>query len=105
MKRTLGIWCGALALALLLGGCAQTAPQPEQEAEAELAAAAAVVEQEAAGPEYLLHEAYMSAPRGFFGPDQPLRRAEAAQLVCNLAGLPVQSQTECSYTDVPPEAW
>ena len=105
MKRTLGIWCGALALALLLGGCAQTAPQPEQEAEAEPAAAAAVVEQEAAEPEYLLHEAYMSAPRGFFGPDQPLRRAEAAQLVCNLAGLPVQSQTECSYTDVSPGVW
>ena len=25
MKRTLAIWCGALALALLLGGCVQTA--------------------------------------------------------------------------------
>ena len=103
MKRTLGIWCGALALALLLGGCVQTAPQPEQAAEP--AAAAAVIEQEAAEPDYSLHEAYMSAPRGFFGPDQPLRRAEAAQLVCNLAGLPVQSETDCSYTDVSPEAW
>ena len=106
MKRTLGIWCGALALALLLGGCVQTAPQQEQKAAP--AAAAAVTEPAAAepeAPEYALHAVYMSAPRGFFGPDQPLRRAEAAQLVCNLAGLTVQSQTECGYTDVPPEAW
>lgn len=56
-------------------------------------------------PEYLQHAAYMSAPKGFFGPDQPLRRAEAAQLVCNLAALSPKNLPESGFADVSPEAW
>ena len=47
----------------------------------------------------------MSAPKGFFGPDQPLRRAEAAQLVCNLAALSPKNLPESGFADVSPEAW
>ena len=103
MKRGLNICCGVLALALLFGGCAQSVPQQEQEPKAEPVAAevfAAEVE-----PEYVLHTAYMSAPKGFFGPDQPLRRAEAAQLVCNLAALSPKNLPESGFADVSPEAW
>ena len=102
MKRALNICCCALALALLLGGCVQTA---QQEQEAEPVLAASEIEREPAEPEYLQHAAYMSAPKGFFGPDQPLRRAEAAQLVCNLAGLSPENPPESGYTDVLPDAW
>ena len=103
MKRGLKICCGALALALLFGGCAQSASQQEQQAEPVLAASA--IEQEPAEPEYLHHAAYMSAPKGFFGPDQPLRRAEAAQLVCNLAALSPKNLPESGYADVSPDGW
>ena len=103
MKRGLRIYCGALALALLLSGCAQSVPQQEQETEPVLAASA--IEQEPAEPEYRLHAAYMSAPKGFFGPDQPLRRAEAAQLVCNLATLSPKNLPESGYADVSPDVW
>ena len=97
MKRGLNICCGVLALALLFGGCAQSVPKVEPVA---TGAFAAEVE-----PEYVLHTAYMSAPKGFFGPDQPLRRAEAAQLVCNLAALSPKNLPESGFADVSPEAW
>ena len=47
----------------------------------------------------------MSAPKGFFGPDQPLRRAEAAQLVCNLAALSPKNLPESGFADVSLDAW
>ena len=70
-------------------------------------AAPAVLEtaEEPVAPDYLQHAAYMSAPKGFFEPDAPLRRAEAAQLICNLAGLTKPIATDCRYADVPPDAW
>lgn len=103
MKRGLNICCGVLALALLFGGCAQSVPQQEQEPKAEPVAAGAFAAE--VEPEYLQHAAYMSAPKGFFGPDQPLRRAEAAQLVCNLAALSPKNLPESGFADVSPEAW
>ena len=102
MKRGLNICCGVLALALLFG-CAQSVPQQEQEPKAEPVAAGAFAAE--VEPEYVLHTAYMSAPKGFFGPDQPLRRAEAAQLVCNLAALSTKNLPESGFADVSPEAW
>ena len=102
MKRGLNICCGVLALALLFG-CAQSVPQQEQEPKAEPVAAGAFAAE--VEPEYLQHAAYMSAPKGFFGPDQPLRRAEAAQLVCNLAALSPKNLPESGFADVSPEAW
>ena len=94
MKRGLNICCGVLALALLFG-CAQSVPQQEQEPKAEPVAAGAFAAE--VEPEYLQHAAYMSAPKGFFGPDQPLRRAEAAQLVCNLAALSPKNLPESGF--------
>ena len=103
MKRGLNICCGVLALALLFGGCAQSVPQQEQEPKAEPVAAGAFAAE--VEPEYVLHTAYMSAPKGFFGPDQPLRRAEAAQLVCNLAALSPKNLPESGFADVSLDAW
>ena len=103
MKKAWKLWCIALALCLILSACAAAQPQqaqaePDAPAEQEMA-------EEPAAPDYLHHAAYMSAPKGFFEPEQPLRRAEAAQLVCNLAGFTKSAVMDCRYADVSPDAW
>ena len=47
---------------------AMSSPEPEPEPE----------------PEYHVHQNYMAASDGFFRPDEPLRRADCAQLLYNL---------------------
>ena len=102
-KRSLIIWCCALALCLLLGACAQTPAQTEPgETAAETMAEAP---EETPIVRYESHAAYMSASRGFFEPEKPLRRAEAAQLLCNVAQLAPKTMEESGYLDVSPADW
>ena len=101
MTRTLKIWCGALAL-LVLSGCAEAAPQTLPEAAEPTVPA---VEETLPEPVYETHEAYMSAENGFFEPEKPLTRAQAAQMVCTLAGLTGEDAQEIIFADVAPENW
>ena len=102
MTRTLKIWCGALALGCVLFGCAQAEPevQPQTIVQEQTAAEEALPE-----PVYETHEPYMSAENGFFEPEKPLTRAQAAQMVCTLAGLKEADAPDIFYADVAPENW
>lgn len=102
MTRTLKIWCGALALMSVLVGCAQAAPQDAPEAAEQTVLP---VEETLPEPVYETHAAYMSAENGFFEPEKPLTRAQAAQMVCTLAGLKEEEAPEIVYADVAPENW
>ena len=102
MTRTLKIWCGALALMSVLVGCAQAAPQDAPEAAEQTVLP---VEETKSEPVYETHAAYMSAENGFFEPEKPLTRAQAAQMVCTLAGLKEEEAPEIVYADVAPENW
>lgn len=102
MTRTLKIWCGALALMSVLVGCVQAAPQDAPEAAEQTVLP---VEETQPEPVYEKHEAYMSAENGFFEPEKPLTRAQAAQMVCTLAGLTGEDAPDTVYADVAPENW
>lgn len=69
----------------------QAAPVPEPEPEPE--------------PEYHVHQNYMAASDGFFRPDEPLRRADCAQLLYNLTQDAPRSAEPAQYDDVLPEYW
>lgn len=110
MRRHVRWICWVLALGLLLSGCAAQPEQTQQADEPVLEQAAP--EEPAAQPEpeaeqppvvYAHHAPYMRAAGGFFRPDAPLRRADAAQLLCNLTQRP--AGTDCRYDDVDPESW
>ena len=104
-KKALEIWCGALALCLLLGACAAASPQEEPAME-EVSVAAAEAPQSVQMPDYdASHAAYMSANRGFFEPEKPLRRAEAAQLLCNVAEIEPKTPESSGYLDVSTADW
>ena len=100
-------WMGLiLALELLLSGCAaqpEPAPEPEEPVQAEPVQAEPLPEPEEPPVVYERHEPYMRADAGFFSPDAPLRRADAAQLLCNLTQQ--EAAAECRYDDVDPESW
>ena len=100
-------WMGLiLALELLLSGCAaqpEPAPEPEEPVQAEPVQAEPLPEPEEPPVVYERHEPYMRADAGFFSPDTPLRRADAAQLLCNLTQQ--EAAAECRYDDVDPESW
>ena len=104
-KRALSIWFWALALCLALGACAAVSPQEEAGAE-EAAEVMAEAPRENLPPvSYERHAAYMSANRGFFEPEKPLRRAEAAQLLCNAVGIEPKTLEQSGYLDVSPADW
>lgn len=102
MTRTLKIWCGALALMSVLVGCVQAAPLDAPEAAEQTVLPVGETQPE---PVYEKHEAYMSAENGFFEPEKPLTRAQAAQMVCTLAGLTGEDAPDTVYEDVAPENW
>lgn len=68
---------------------AMSSPEPEPEPE----------------PEYHVHQNYMAASDGFFRPDEPLRRADCAQLLYNLTQDAPRSAEPAQYDDVLPEYW
>ena len=68
---------------------AMSSPEPEPEPE----------------PEYHVHQNYMAAFDGFFRPDEPLRRADCAQLLYNLTQDAPRSAEPAQYDDVLPEYW
>lgn len=70
---------------------AMSSPEPEPEPEPE--------------PDYHFHQNYMAASDGFFRPDEPLRRADCAQLLYNLTQDAPRSAEPAQYDDVLPEYW
>ena len=62
---------------------AASVPEPEPEPE----------------PEYHVHQNYMAASDGFFRPDEPLRRADCAQLLYNLTQDSPRSAEPAQYDD------
>ena len=102
MTRTLKIWCGALALGCVLFGCAQAEPEAQPQT---IVQEQTAVEEVLPEPVYETHEPYMSAENGFFEPEGYLTRAQAAQMVCTLAGLKEADAPDIFYADVAPENW
>lgn len=119
--RCRSILCTLAALLIFLCGCHGGPPSEDaaftaQEQSAEPAPAEEITdvsaepdEPEAAEPEpepeYDHHENYMRASGGFFRPDEPLLRAECAQLLCNLTGAAASEEAVHSYADVPSDRW
>lgn len=79
---------------------AEAAPEPEPEPESE---SEPEPEPEPEPVAYSRHTAYIQGENGYFFPERPLSRAEAAQLLVNLFG--VTAADAPSYADVPEEAW
>ena len=103
-----GVWAALLCavLCVLLCGC-QSAAEPEtMEVQEPAIQAAPVPEPEPEPePEYHVHQNYMAASDGFFRPDEPLRRADCAQLLYNLTQDAPRSAEPAQYDDVLPEYW
>ena len=104
-----GVWAALLCavLCMLLCGC-QSAAEPEtmDSAGAGDTGRRPVPEPEPEPePEYHVHQNYMAASDGFFRPDEPLRRADCAQLLYNLTQDAPRSAEPAQYDDVLPEYW
>ena len=103
-----GVWAALLCVFLctILCGC-QSAAEPEtMEVQEPAIQAAPVPEPEPEPePEYHVHQNYMAASDGFFRPDEPLRRADCAQLLYNLTQDAPRSAEPAQYDDVLPEYW
>lgn len=103
-----GVWAALLCavLCVLLCGC-QSAAEPETMEVQEPAIQAAPVPEPEPEPEteYHVHQNYMAASDGFFRPDEPLRRADCAQLLYNLTQDAPRSAEPAQYDDVLPEYW
>ena len=102
-KTKRSVWAVLLALlCVLLCGC-QSAAEPETpDAQEPAAQAAPLPEPE---PEYHAHQSFMAASDGFFRPDEPLRRADCAQLLYNLTQDAGCAAEPAQYDDVLPEYW
>ena len=107
-RRQRGVWAALLCavLCVLLCGC-QSAAEPETTEVQEPAIQAAPVPEPEPEPEpeYHVHQNYMAASDGFFRPDEPLRRADCAQLLYNLTQDSPRSAEPAQYDDVLPEYW
>ena len=95
----------ALALCLAFGACAAVSPQEKAGSEEAAAIMAEAPQEELPPVSYERHAAYMSANRGFFEPEKPLRRAEAARLLCNVVGIEPETLEQSGYLDVSPADW
>lgn len=87
-------------------GAEENAPEEDEPSEED----APVVAQKSAAPEYALHLNFMGTVNGRFRPDEPLTRAECAQLLCNLTAHTKTEDdnggyTYCPYYDLDSTEW